>query len=132
MAVDVERRGAVQVIRINRPEARNALDPETSQLLTTALDEAEADDDVRAVIMTGAGDRAFCAGMDLKAFAGAGPISSPLTAFIRRMYAKPLIAAVNGPAVAGGFELVLTCDLVVAADTAFLSGFRWRSRSNWA
>ncbi len=123
MAVDVVTRGSVQVITINRPERRNALDPDTYRGLGRAFVEAEHDDAIRVVVLTGAGDQAFCAGMDLKAFladagaagAGAGPGTE---VFVERVYPKPIIAAVNGAAVAGGFGIMLGCDLVVAAEHA--------------
>ncbi len=123
MAVDVVTHGSVRVITINRPERRNALDPDTYLGLGRAFVEAEHDDTVRVVVLTGAGDQAFCAGMDLKAFAagehGAGAGSGPGTeVFVERVYPKPIIAAVNGSAVAGGFGIMLGCDLVVAAEHA--------------
>ena len=117
----VERRGRVEIVTINRPDRRNALDGATIQGLGAALTEAEHDEDVNAVVLTAMGDRAFCAGMDLKAFAESGaPLGDGpgLEVFVGRVYPKPLIAAVNGPAVAGGFEIVLACDLVVAAEHA--------------
>ena len=98
MILERERRGRVEILTMNRPEARNAMSPELSLAMEHALDDIEADRDVWAVVLTGAGS-VFCAGADLKV-------------------PKPVIAAVQGPAVAGGFELVLACDLVVAAESA--------------
>jgi enoyl-CoA hydratase len=123
MSVDVDRHGAVAVITINRPEAANSLDGETMSGLGVAFQAAERDDDVRAVILTGAGDRVFCAGMDLKAFATSGTPTTDgpgLEIFTRRVFPKPVIGALNGSAVAGGFELALACDLIVMADHARL------------
>lgn len=116
----IERRDRVTLLTLNRPDARNAINRATAEALDAALTDAESDDGVWAVVLTGSGDRAFSAGMDLKAFA-AGEV--PFTAhgfagITRRASAKPLIAAVNGAALAGGFEIVLSCDLVVAADHA--------------
>jgi enoyl-CoA hydratase len=124
--VVVEQRGAARILRLNRPEARNALSPELIADLGAALDAAVADDTVRAVILTGTGDRAFCAGMDLRAFAegrtarsAGGP--DPMAAFgrfIRDSIPKPIIGAAQATAVAGGFELLLACDLIVASSSA--------------
>ncbi len=117
-----ERVGRVEVVTINRPEARNAIDFETSQGLAEAFDAIEADDDVWAVVLTGAGDKAFSAGMDLKAFAGGGGnvmgVNGGFAGISNRDFAKPLIAAVNGHALAGGLEIMLSCDLAVVADHA--------------
>jgi enoyl-CoA hydratase len=122
MLVLRERRDRVEIITINRPEARNAINYDTSKALADAFDEVEVDPEVWAVVLTGAGDQAFSAGMDLKAFAGGGGnvmgVNGGFAGITRRDFPKPLIAAVNGHALAGGFEIMLSCDLVVAADHA--------------
>jgi len=112
-----QRRGRVEILTINRPEARNAINLAVATALSEALDDAERDDDCWVVILTGADDKAFSAGMDLKAFAqGEFPITDKGFAGItKRDFPKPIIAAVNGSALAGGFEIMLSCDLVVAA-----------------
>ena len=115
-----ERRGNVEILTINRPEARNAINLAVATALSDALDAAEHDDGCLVVILTGADDKAFSAGMDLKAFArGEAPITEKGFAGItKRDFPKPIIAAVNGSALAGGFEIMLSCDLVVAASHA--------------
>jgi len=121
-----ERRGHIEILTINRPEARNAVNGAVSRGIGGALDELENDDDCWVVIITGAGDKAFCAGMDLKAFA-AGEIadiagaSGGFGGIARRNFPKPLIAALNGPALGGGFEIALACDLVIASEDAWLA-----------
>src|SRR4051812_12895321 len=119
---ELERRGHIALLTLNHPDARNAISPEVSQTMAGLLDEIEADDDLRAVVLTGAGD-VFSAGADLKGVAqgrgmdiarGKGGVAG----IVNRDFPKPVIAAVNGPALAGGFEIVLSCDLVVAADSA--------------
>lgn len=122
MTVLQRRQGAILVVEINRPEQRNALDADTIAAIGEAFQASEFDDTVRCLVLTGAGDKAFCAGMDLKAFAQGKMRRDPSRAstdiFTRRIYPKPIIAAVNGAAVAGGFELMMACDLVVAAEHA--------------
>jgi enoyl-CoA hydratase len=112
----VRREGAVQVITINRPEARNAMTRAAGESIAAALDELDADDALAAGVLTGSGGT-FCSGMDLKRFAEGELPAVPgrgLGGLTRARPAKPLLAAVEGHAVAGGFELVLACDLVVA------------------
>jgi len=116
----VERRGAVQLIVINRPEARNALNLAVATGIRDAVDELDADGELRAGVLTGAGGT-FSAGMDLKAFLRGERPSFPgrgLCGITQTPPRKPLIAAVEGWALAGGFELVLACDLVVASTSA--------------
>ena len=118
--------GAVVVLRLNRPEARNAFNPELMGDLGNALAEAEADPGVRAVVLTGTGDRAFSAGMDLRAFAAGD--SNPTVEqqagqavfgrFVQGDIGVPIVGAANATAVAGGFELLLACDVVVASSEA--------------
>lgn len=112
-AILVERRGRVMIITLNRPEAMNAINGELSHGLLDAVRALDGDDSLTAGIITGNG-RAFCAGMDLKAFARGEDIG-PLTTFIREGCSKPLIAAIEGFALAGGCEIALTCDLLVAS-----------------
>lgn len=120
-----ERRGAVLVARLNRPDARNALTPEMIRGIGGAITDAETDPEVGAVVLTGTGDRAFCAGMDLRAFAAGGETSlgdgDATRAFFRLLEGEvtiPVVGAANATAVAGGFELLLGCDVIVASSEA--------------
>jgi crotonobetainyl-CoA hydratase len=118
-----ERHGNVEVLTINRPEARNAINGAVSTAMAAAMDELAEDPDCWVVVITGSGDKAFSAGMDLKAFSSGegGSImgaSGGFAGLTRRDFPKPTIAAVNGSALAGGFEIMLSCDLVVAAEHA--------------
>lgn len=116
----VERAGAVQVITINRPQARNALNGAVAAGIRDAADELDADDDLRAGVLTGAGGT-FSAGMDLKAFMrGESPTFAGrgLCGITQTPPRKPLVGAAEGWALAGGFELLLACDLVIAGASA--------------
>jgi crotonobetainyl-CoA hydratase len=125
-SVLVDRRGAVMIITINRPDVRNAVNLAVSIAVGDALDEAEGDRGVWAIVLTGAGDKAFCAGADLKALArGERTISEDpkraawgFAGYVNHQVSKPTIAAVNGMALGGGTELVLASDLAIAADEA--------------
>jgi enoyl-CoA hydratase len=121
-AVDIHTHGACAVITIDRPQARNAIDPDVALGIEAAIDRLEEDDELRVGVLAGT-PPVFCAGADLKVV-GAGRGSELSTArggfggLVRRERSKPLIAAVDGAALAGGLELVLACDLVVASTAA--------------
>lgn len=127
-----EKRGHVGIVRMNRPEARNAMSAELGAALAATWEEQEADDDIWVHVITGVGDRSFCAGADLKMVAAGGASRgssspSPMAAMNRGpigfggvtpLLKKPIIAAVNGFAMGGGCELCLACDLIVMEEHA--------------
>jgi enoyl-CoA hydratase len=119
------RDGAVATLTVNRPDARNALDGATVEALTAAFDAIDSDPGVRCAILTGAGDRAFVAGADIKAMAGLDKVGARVfaerghrMAALMEELRVPIIAAVNGWALGAGLELDLACDFIYAARTA--------------
>ena len=125
MTVEYELHGHVAVLTINRPEARNAVNTDVAQGLEAGIDRLEADDEAWVGIITGAQTAKgwiFCAGADLKQMSvdpgGMMTERGGFAGFVQRERTKPVIAAVDGPALAGGTEIVLACDMVVASETA--------------
>ncbi len=125
MPVDLERRDAVALLTLNQPKALNALSADMLSDLDARLGEVEEDPSLRAVVITGAGDKAFCAGADVKAMSTADALEA--RAFARQgqgvmsrieNMSRPVVAAVNGFALGGGCELALACDIRMAADGA--------------
>ncbi len=120
-----ERRGPVLVARLNRPAARNALSPSLMSAIGTALLDGESDHGIGAVVLTGSGDRAFCAGMDMRQFSDGEEMvptddqaAQAFYRFLRGDVQVPVVGAANATAVAGGFELLLGCDVIVASSEA--------------
>lgn len=120
-----ERRGQIMVLRLNRPAARNALTPSLITGIGAAIVEAESDPDVGAVVITGTGERAFCAGEDLRSFAAGNDFTArsdeAMASYLRVTQGGatvPLVGAANGTAVGGGLELLLGCDVIVASSDA--------------
>ena len=125
MPVQLTRQGRVAIVVMDRPEARNAMNAELSAQLDATYDKLANDDAIWAVVLTGAGGRAFCAGQDLKEVVTRDATNTPrpprkggFGAITQRDFAKPIIAAVNGFALGGGFEICLACDLIVAEEHA--------------
>jgi enoyl-CoA hydratase/carnithine racemase len=119
----VEDRGRIRIVTMNRPEVANALNREASHELEAVWNDFAANDDLWVGIITGAGDRFFSAGNDLKAQAAGKRGPRPHTGFaglaMRTDLTKPVIAAVNGAALGGGFEVALACDLIIASENAY-------------
>lgn len=124
--VEVTREGAVAVVTINRPDAMNAMNRGVRRELAAAMRALDEDDSVRAVVLTGAGGRAFTAGLDLKELGsdpaamadttGNDPDANPVKAI--ELCGKPVVGAINGVAITGGFELALACDVLIASERA--------------
>jgi enoyl-CoA hydratase/carnithine racemase len=122
--LELVRRGAVLILRLNRPEARNSLTDSMIRGIGAAVLAAEADPEVRVLVLTGTGDRAFCAGLDLRAFAGGTSFDAGNEGYAdfdrltRGAVSLPVVGAANGSAFGGGLELLLGADIIVAAPDA--------------
>lgn len=120
-----EQRGNILLARLNRPEARNALNASLMDAIGNAVSDAEEDPSIRAVVLTAAGEKVFCAGMDLREFASGGTMHSAsergrdgFGRLATGQLTVPVVGAANGTAVGGGLELLLGCDVIVASETA--------------
>jgi enoyl-CoA hydratase len=119
-AVLVSKENGVMIVTINRPEAKNAVNKKVAEGISAAMDELDSSKELQVAVLTGSGGT-FCSGMDLKAFISGEVPFVPGKGFgglTEKQPEKPLIAAVEGYALAGGFELLLACDLIVAADNS--------------
>lgn len=125
-SIHIDKRGNVTIVTLNRPERMNAITMDMHHALQAAFDAFGADDGQHACIVTGTGEKAFCAGTDLRALSETGT-GAGLSAYPKNGYAgiaerydldKPIIAAVNGLALGGGFEVALSCDLIIASENA--------------
>jgi enoyl-CoA hydratase len=124
MLVTVERDGAIAIVTLNRPEAMNALSRELRAQLAQVMTEIDAEDGIRVVVLTGAGTRAFTAGLDLKELGVEGlgaanasdAVANPVKAI--ELCRKPVIGAINGVAITGGFEVAIACDILIASENA--------------
>jgi enoyl-CoA hydratase len=127
MSIDVERDGGVATVTVNRPDALNAIDLDHARELRSQLEELAADEAVRVVVLTGAGEKSFIAGADIKYMQGLGVLEARrwgelghACGHLLETMPKPTVASINGYALGGGLELALACDLRLAASTAKL------------
>ena len=131
----VEARGAITIVTINRPEVHNCIDAETADALTDAIESFARDADALVMVVTGAGERAFCSGADLKAveelMRRPGAMRNAPLGFSNLEPGKPRIAAIEGFCIGGGIELACWCDFAVAGETSEFGAFNRRSGVPW-